>query len=164
MIRNWNKNFKGTNLDGIICGNLINYYDERGSFSQSWTIDELYEFGFRPGFIQQNYVKSFKGVLRGMHRQNQTKLLRVIRGQIFDVVLNPETKEWAGYILNENEIIFIPAAYAHGYFVTSDEAVVEYFVDEPYDPEKEEIYLWSNYGIEWPLITDPIVSSKDEEA
>ena len=148
-------------LAGVQTYSLIKHIDARGWFTQAWTSDELARAGFRPGFLQQNIAGSKHGVLRGMHRQDQTKLVTVIAGRIFDAILNPETGEWAGYTLGEGDAVYIPPHYAHGYLVLSDSAIVQYFVDAPWDVKREEQFRWDGYGIDWPLAIEPIMSAKD---
>jgi dTDP-4-dehydrorhamnose 3,5-epimerase len=98
-----------------------------------------------------------------MHRQNQTKLVMPVHGQIFDVALNPENGKWFGIELDETCGLLIPPQYAHGYLVMSNVAIVQYIVDAPYDKSQEENFNWSNYGIEWPIEGTPILSAKDAE-
>lgn len=143
---------------------VIKYIDKRGYFNQIWTSDELVKNGFREGFIQLNMAKSSFGVLRGMHRQNQTKMLHVLQGKIFDAVLNPETGEWDGWILEEGDSIIIPPNLAHGYLVLSESALVQYAVDKPYDPNSQEVFKWDKFNIIWPLAIRPILSNGDIEA
>lgn len=152
---------KGARLDGVQLYSLIQYSDKRGWFSQQWTDTDLINMGFRAGFIQSNIAMSNQFVLRGMHRQDQTKLVQVISGRIFDVVLNPETGAWAGYKLVENDVLLIPSHYAHGYMVLSDTAIVQYFVDKSYQKDAEETFKWDGFGIEWPLKINPVLSDKD---
>lgn len=156
--------FAGKKLDGVSKQSLIRYHDSRGWFSQQWTEPELMVMGFREGFIQLNMAMSKQGVLRGMHRQDQTKLVQVVEGRIFDVALNPETGEWGGWVLGEGEALLIPPQYAHGYFVMSDHAIVQYVVDRPWDKTKEEIFGYADYGIEWPTKINLLLSEKDGAA
>jgi dTDP-4-dehydrorhamnose 3,5-epimerase len=98
-----------------------------------------------------------------MHRQNQSKLIIPLVGTIFDVVLNPETREWFGIYLDSDTALFIPPQYAHGYLVTSETAIVQYIVDAPYNKENEENFNWNRYGIDWPVSEPVILSGKDAE-
>lgn len=134
------------------------YTDSRGDFCELWksTKDNM-----RGSFRQLNLATSSKYVLRGMHRQDQTKLVMPIYGEIFDVALNPETGEWFGVVLNQSNGLLIPPQYAHGYVVLSDTAIVQYVVDAPYNKEKEENFKWNDYEIEWPISQLPILSEKD---
>ncbi len=140
---------------------LVRYIDSRGWFTQAWTDAELHKAGFRPGFLQQNIASSAQGVLRGMHRQDQTKLVTVLSGRIFDVALDVETGQWQGFELVEGDALLIPPGLAHGYLALQN-SLVQYFVDRPYDKGAEECFAWNGYGIEWPLTIKPILSARDE--
>lgn len=148
-------------LPGVRRLSATRYMDDRGWFSQSWTTDELVKIGFRPGFVQQNIAHSKMGVLRGMHRQNQAKLVTVVQGRIYDVVLEPETGIWAGFHLVEGDTLYVPPLYAHGYLALSESSTVQYLVDKPWNKDAEEQFGWSDYGIQWPLTITPILSYKD---
>jgi dTDP-4-dehydrorhamnose 3,5-epimerase len=139
--------------------------DSRGDFCELWKITNDDMRGpIRDGwpFRQLNIATSSKNVLRGMHRQNQFKLVMPVYGRIFDVALNPASGEWFGIELDENKGLLIPPQYAHGYLVLSDTAVVQYVVDRPYNPAEEENFKWNDYGIAWPIL-DPILSKKDSQ-
>ena len=118
----------------------------------------------RGDYRKLNLAFSKFGVLRGMHYQDQTKLVMPVVGRIFDVVLDPETGKWFGIELDEHKSLLIPPQYAHGYLVLSEHAVVQYIVDAPYDTSKEKSYRWDKYGIEWPTSLEPILSQKDAAA
>jgi dTDP-4-dehydrorhamnose 3,5-epimerase len=147
-------------LEGVFCHAALRWHDRRGWFSVIDTATDLERMGFRPGFFQTNLVRSIQGVVRGMHRQDQTKY--VISGRIYDVALNPETGEWCGYTLEEGESVLIPSHLAHGYQVLTSTALVMYTVDKPFNPEQEEVFAWNGYGIEWAIGGSPILSDKDE--
>jgi dTDP-4-dehydrorhamnose 3,5-epimerase len=134
------------------------FSDQRGTFSEAWKSSDD---KMRGAFRQMNIATSHRGVLRGMHRQNQTKLVMPITGKIFDVVLNPETSEWFGVELEFGQSLLVPPQYAHGYLVLTDTAIIQYIVDAPYDPDAEESFKWDSFGIEWPLVIAPILSRKD---
>ena len=148
----------GTLLPGLKIGMHITYPDNRGSFHEAWKTSTD---GMRGTFRQLNQAISTRGVLRGLHRADQSKLVMPITGKIFDVAVNVDTKEWFAVELDKNSALFIPPQYAHGYLVLSDEAIVQYIVDGPYDTSKEESFLWDSFGINWPLTTTPILSKKD---
>ncbi|MDE8742012.1 dTDP-4-dehydrorhamnose 3,5-epimerase [Pectobacterium polaris] len=124
-------------------------------------------------FVQDNHSRSSKGVLRGLHFQKtnpQGKLVRVVRGEVFDVVVDirqdsPSYGEWCGVTLSEeNKTQFwLPPGLAHGFVVLSDIADFEYKCTDYYDPSDEGCLLWNDpeVGIEWP-ITDPLLSEKDK--
>lgn len=148
-------------VPGVSMYNVNKFIDDRGWFSEVFKNDELERIGFRPGFLQLNMAQSRKNVLRGMHRQDQTKMVMVLSGRIFDVALDPETGKSFGSELGEGDALYIPPLYAHGYFVMSDTALIQYAVDKPYCKSKEEIFAWDGYGISWPTRINPIVSEKD---
>jgi dTDP-4-dehydrorhamnose 3,5-epimerase len=155
---------KHPSMDGVKKFHHQRFIDSRGWFSQVFTTDELREIGFRDGFLQLNMSKSSFGVIRGMHRQDQSKLVQVVSGKIFDVALNPENGESFGAELGEGDSLFIPSHYAHGFMVLSSEAIVQYVVDAPWCKEKEETFAWDKYGIAWPTFIQPKLSHKDENA
>lgn len=134
------------------------YDDVRGNFCELWKVNDD---GMKGSFRQINIATSIFNVLRGMHRQNQTKIVMPVYGEIFDVALEPETGKWFGIILNENNALFIPPQYAHGYLVLSEKSIVQYVVDAPYNKQEEENFKWNGYDIEWPTKVMPILSAKD---
>lgn len=152
------------------------YEDHRGYFFESMNFQKLVDMGMDPEikFVQVNNSLSKPKVLRGMHFQKppfaQDKLVRVIRGHVFDVAvdLRPESetfKHWAGVELSaENKkVFFIPKGFAHGFVVLGEEeAEFEYLVSNPYNKESDGGVAWNDeeIGIEWP-VKDPILSEKD---
>ena len=144
--------------------------DDRGflfeSFRDSWFT------GFE--FVQDNHTHSVKGTIRGLHYQlnkPQGKLIRVIRGEVFDVAVDlrkssPTFLSWTGKKLSsENkEIFWIPPGFAHGFMVISDSADLIYRCTNYYAPDDEHTILWSDkkIGIDWPLKgIEPILSERD---
>jgi dTDP-4-dehydrorhamnose 3,5-epimerase len=150
----------GEFLPGLRIINHTKYKDSRGDFCELWKISND---SMRGDFRQLNIANSASNVLRGMHRQNQTKLVMPVHGQIFDVALNPENGKWFGLFLDTSNALLIPPQYAHGYLVISDTATVQYIVDAPYNKVEEENFNWNNYGIEWPVKGEPILSDKDKK-
>jgi dTDP-4-dehydrorhamnose 3,5-epimerase len=150
----------GDFLPGLQIINHTKYKDGRGDFCELWKISND---SMRGDFRQLNIANSASNVLRGMHRQNQTKLVMPVHGQIFDVALNPENGKWFGIFLDTSNALLIPPQYAHGYLVISDIATVQYIVDTPYNKAEEENFNWSKYGIEWPIEGEPILSDKDNK-
>ena len=132
--------------------------DNRGSFCE---LSKNNSDDMRGDFRQINLARSRYNVLRGMHRQDQTKLVMPLTGRIFDVALDPETGVWCAAILDKNTALLIPPQYAHGYLVLSDEALVQYVVDAPYNKTLEENFKWNAYGIAWPTSQAPVLSEKD---
>ena len=146
-------------LPGIEIIRHKRYADERGDFCELWkSTDKM-----RGEFRQLNIATSRYNVLRGMHRQDQTKLVMPVKGRIYDVVLEPETSNWCAVILDSNTALLVPPQYAHGYLVLSDDAIVQYIVDAPYNKPAEENFHWNAYGIEWPSTGDPVMSEKDKQ-
>ena len=148
--------------------------DERGFFMETWQQKQFEELvtGKSTPFVQDNHSKSSKGILRGLHYQTthtQGKLVRVISGEVFDVAVDirkdsPTFGEWVGvYLSAENKRqLWIPAGFAHGFYVTSNEAEFVYKCTDYYHPESEISIRWDDetIGIEWPL-NGIILSSKD---
>ena len=154
------KTHKKDLLPGCVLFNHVAYRDYRGEFSPMFNTDEFSEY-IRPGFVQLNMARSCFGVVRGMHRQDQTKIVMPIEGEIFDVVLEPETGKWCGVKLNKLNALLIPPQYAHGYMVLSANATVQYIVDKPWNQQEEETFKWNGYGINWPTQIEVITSEKD---
>lgn len=150
----------GQELPGVRLITHIRHKDPRGYFAEMWKSSDN---PMRGNFYQLNLARSHKNVLRGMHRQNQTKLVMPVMGIIFDVALDPETGKWFGVELDETNALLIPPQYAHGYLVMSEEAIVQYVVDAPYNKQEEENFRWNDYGIEWPTKFEPSLSVKDAQ-
>lgn len=152
--------------------------DERGFFFEAWNSRELSAAGFHENFVQDNCVRSARGVLRGLHYQlakPQGKLVRVIRGEIFDVAVDmrgssPTFGQWVGERLSSEapRALWIPPGFAHGYLALSDPADVYYKCTEYYDPADERLVRWNDptLGIAWPLagFGTPIVAARDAAA
>lgn len=150
--------------------------DDRGFFYESFNARRFeQQTGVAAHFVQDNHAKSAKGVLRGLHyqlRQPQGKLLRVLSGAIFDVVVDlrrssPFFGRWVGVVLSsENRHqIWVPPGFAHGYVVTSDTAECAYKTTDYWAPELERTILWNDpaLGIDWPLAGPPMLSGKDSQ-
>jgi len=147
------------------------YQDNRGFFFESYkrTLN-------LPSFVQDNHSYSRKGVIRGMHFQvhpsNQAKLVRVAVGKIYDVIVDiradsPTYGKWEGVYLDDaaHQQLFVPAGFAHGFQVVSDEAHVLYKVSSLFDPKAERNFRFDDpdVGIKWP-VADPILSERDSTA
>jgi dTDP-4-dehydrorhamnose 3,5-epimerase len=129
--------------------------------------------GIREEFVQDNQSLSNKNVLRGLHYRvdpEQAKLVRVVKGEVFDVVVDirkssPTFGEWQSFILSDTNYLqlYVPVGFAHGFLVLSDTAEFLYKVSEYYSAEKEKGIIWNDpdIGIDWP-ISDPILSEKDK--
>jgi len=150
--------------------------DERGFFLETFqTVRYQQEAGIDLAFVQDNHSRSAKGVLRGLHFQKtkpQGKLVRVVRGEVYDVALDirkgsPTFGEWEGVILSEDnkKQFWVPPGFAHGFVVLSDTADFEYKCTDYYDPSDEGSILWSDpdLDIPWP-ISNPGLSVKDQSA
>lgn len=150
------------------------YGDNRGYFMETYNYEAFKEAGLNYIFVQDNQSSSKKGVLRGLHFQKkfpQSKLVRVLKGEVFDVAVdlrgNSETYgKWVGVVLSENNKrqFLIPKGFAHGFIVTSDYAEFAYKCDDFYHPEDEGGLLWNDVdiGIEWPKVEEIILSEKDK--
>ena len=137
--------------------------DERGYFMESYNYRDFAEAGIDCAFVQDNQSSSKKGVLRGLHYQiehPQAKLVRVIRGEVFDAAVDLREGsatfgKWFGVRLSEEnkKHFFVPAGFAHGYLVLSDYAEFCYKVTDFYHPGDEGGLLWNDpeIGIEWPV-------------
>lgn len=158
----------------IIQPNIFN--DERGYFFETYS-RKLWaqEYGIDKEFVQDNQSRSYKNVLRGLHYQHpyeQGKLVRVIAGEIFDVSVDlrkssPTFGKWCGYYLSaeNNQMIWIPRGFAHGFLTISDEAIVVYKTTAYYEKSAEHCLRWDDpdLAIQWPLSSPPILSSKDRK-
>lgn len=149
--------------------------DERGFFMETWQQRKFEELvtGKPTVFVQDNHSKSKKGILRGLHYQTentQGKLVRVVSGEVFDVAVDirkdsPTFGHWVGVCLSaENKRqLWVPEGFAHGFYVTSEEAEFVYKCTDYYHPEAEVSIRWddSELGINWPLDGEPFLSNKD---
>ena len=150
--------------------------DARGFFFESFNQRAFNRAtGLQANFVQDNHSRSAKGVLRGLHyqiQQPQGKLVRVVRGAVFDVAVDvrkfsPNFGRWIGIELSEenSKQLWVPAGFAHGFLVTSDSADFLYKTTDYYAPEFERCIVWndSTIGVNWPLRGDsPQLSSKDQ--
>ena len=154
------------------------FADGRGFFMETYKKSDFAQMGIDVDFVQDNHSKSVKGVLRGLHYQlepkAQGKLVRCVRGRIFDVAVDirrgsPTFGKWVGVELSEENklMLWIPKGFAHGFLVLSEEAEVIYKVSgSEYSPEHDRSIRWNDpsIGIEWPLESEPILSEKDRNA
>ena len=154
-------------LDGIagLCAiESALHSDSRGYFMETFNQKDMYEAGLYVSFVQDNQVLSRKGVLRGLHFQKrfpQTKLVRVIRGTVYDVAVDlrrssPTFGKYHGEILSANNLkqYLIPRGFAHGYLVLSEEAEICYKCDDYYHADDEGGLAWNDpeIGIRWPFL------------
>ncbi|GGP25446.1 dTDP-4-dehydrorhamnose 3,5-epimerase [Silvimonas amylolytica] len=151
------------------------FKDERGFFFESFNqLKFAQAIGRDVVFVQDNHSRSSKGVLRGLHYQTarpQDKLVRVLRGEVFDVVVDlrhgsPTWGRWEGHLLSEQNKrqLWIPGGFAHGFLAMSEDAEVAYKVTEYWYPEHERTLLWRDpdLAIVWPLTGQVLCSPKDE--
>jgi dTDP-4-dehydrorhamnose 3,5-epimerase len=164
-----------TNIDGVVIIEPKVFGDERGFFLETFQAERYKELaGINMPFVQDNHSRSGKNVLRGLHFQKtnpQGKLVRVVRGEVFDVAVDirkgsPTYGQWAGAILSEENKrqFWVPPGLAHGFVVLSDIADFEYKCTDYYDPADEGCLMWNDpaVGIEWPEGIEPILSAKDQ--
>jgi dTDP-4-dehydrorhamnose 3,5-epimerase len=167
--------FKRLEIPEVILITPKVFADERGFFMETYQKDEFAKAGITGEFLQQNHSKSVKGVLRGLHYQKepyaQAKLVRCIKGEIFDVAVDirensPTFGKYVSARLSEENknMLYIPRGFAHGFEVLSAEAEIIYCVDNIYAKENESGIIWNASGIEinWP-IKSPILSEKDKK-
>jgi dTDP-4-dehydrorhamnose 3,5-epimerase len=152
--------------------------DERGFFMETWNERAFREAGIDATFVQDNHSRSVKNTLRGLHyqiKQPQGKLLRVTRGEVFDVAVDLRTNsptfgQWVGEYLSEdnNRTLWVPPGFAHGLLVTSDTADFQYKCTDIYSPEHERSIRWNDptLKVNWEVANpgDLLLSGKDKGA
>lgn len=149
--------------------------DQRGAFMETYRHSDFANAGITEHFIQDNFSKSKKNILRGLHYQKkpkaQGKLLYCLKGRIFDVAVDirvgsPTYAQWIGVELSEenNFMLYIPETFAHGFLVLSDTAEVIYKCTEEYSPKDEGGIIWNDpdINIKWP-VENPTLSEKDKK-
>jgi dTDP-4-dehydrorhamnose 3,5-epimerase len=167
--------FQQADLPGVVVIEPKVFADERGFFVETFKQSDFHTAGMAAGFVQENHSKSVRGTLRGLHFQRapkaQGKLVRTIVGEIFDIAadVRPESPtfgKWVGVHLTaaNKRSVFIPAGYAHGFCVLSEEAEVIYKTTEEYAPALECGVRWDDpaLAIDWP-ISNPLLSARDEQ-
>jgi len=162
-----------TELPGVLLIEPQVFGDDRGFFYESWNARAFEAAGVPVTFVQDNHSRSAANVLRGLHyqlRRPQGKLVRVIAGEVFDVVVDlrrssPSFGKWTGLRLSaqDKHILWIPPGFAHGFLVTSDSAELLYKATDYWVPEDERTIAWndSDLAIDWPLQSQPVLSAKD---
>ena len=148
--------------------------DERGFFQQTYHYEQYAEAGIAVRFVQDNWSRSCKGVLRGLHYQfsnPQAKLVSVMHGKVFDVAVDKRAGSatfglWGGEVLSEGNghQMFIPEGFAHGFLVLSDRVDFMYKCSDFYAPGDECGIVWNDpqIGIQWPMLEGLIISEKDK--
>lgn len=164
-------------IEGLYVIEPTVFKDERGYFVETYNQNDMKEAGLDMVFVQDNQSMSTRGVLRGLHFQKQFpqgKLVRVVRGKVFDVAvdLRSDSKtygKWFGVELSAENMkqFYIPEGFAHGFLVLSDEAEFCYKCTDFYHPGDEDGLAWNDpeIGVEWPLEegVDLIISEKDQK-
>lgn len=168
-------NTQPTSIPDVIIIEPQVFGDSRGFFMETYREKDYKTVGITSNFVQDNHSGSIQNVLRGLHyqiKQPQGKLVRAVRGEIFDVAVDmrrssPTFGKWVGVILSEQNRLqlWVPVGFAHGYYVLSDWAEMIYKATDYYAPEWERTLLWNDpaLGIVWPFNGNdqPILSSKD---
>lgn len=168
--------FTETHIKGLYIIEPKVFSDARGYFMESYNKKDFYEAGLVMDFVQENESKSTKGVLRGLHFQTrnvQGKLVRVSKGEVFDVAVDLREGsatygQWSGIVLSEEnkKQFYVPEGFAHGFLVLSEEAVFNYKCTNYYTPEFEGGIRWddSKICVDWPLdkVENIILSEKDK--
>ena len=167
--------FKKLSIPDVILVIPKVFNDDRGFFLEGYKKSEFIKNGILTEFNQDNHSKSTKGVLRGLHYQafpkTQAKLVRCVRGEIFDVAVDirknsPTFGKWVGEKLSEENkhMLYIPEGFAHGFRVLSDVAELMYKASNEYSKEHDRGILWNDpdININWGIDFEPILSEKDK--
>jgi dTDP-4-dehydrorhamnose 3,5-epimerase len=149
------------------------FRDARGFFMETYKYSDFSKGGIGESFVQDNYSRSSRGVLRGLHYQKdpraQGKLVQCLRGKIFDVAADirknsPTFRKWVSAELSEGNglLFYVPPGFAHGFITLSESADVMYKCTAEYSPESDRGVIWNDPELEirWP-ISDPLLSDKD---
>jgi dTDP-4-dehydrorhamnose 3,5-epimerase len=164
-----------TTLDGLVLLEPDVHGDARGFLVETFSAPRWRELGIEAEFVQDNHSRSRRGILRGLHfqtRPGQAKLVRCLRGRIWDVGVDlrrdsPTYGRWEGHELDDelHRQLFVPAGFAHGFCVLSEVADVHYKLSSLYDPATEAGIAWDDpdVGVEWP-IAEPELSERDRTA
>ena len=163
-----------TPLDGVKLIEPKVFGDARGFFLESWNEAAFASAGIDASFVQDNHSRSSRGVLRGLHYQlekPQGKLVRVVNGAVFDVVVDmrqssPSFGQWAGYELSaaNHRMLWVPPGFAHGFVTLEDGTDFLYKCTELYAPRDEQCLAWNDQdvAVDWPLAgMEPMISDKD---
>lgn len=167
--------FKRLTIPDVILIQPRVFSDARGFFLELYKHSDFFKAGIKEDFVQDNFSRSTKGVLRGLHYQNnpnaQGKLVYCVKGEIFDVAVDirkgsPNRGKWVSSILSEENrhLLYIPIGFAHGFCVLSEAAEVIYKCTKEYSPQDDSGIIWNDpdMNIKWP-ISDPLISKKDKE-
>ena len=152
-----------SNIEGLCLIESTVHRDTRGYFMETFSQKDMYEEGLFFSFVQDNQSMSTKGVLRGLHFQKkfpQTKLVRVIKGTVYDVAVDlrfdsPTFGQWKGFELSEynHDVLFIPKGFAHGFLALEDDSIFSYKCTNRYAPEFDSGIRFNDpeIGVEWPV-------------
>ncbi len=167
--------FQRLDIPDVMLVTACSFSDDRGFFMETFKQSVFAANGIPDTFVQSNFSRSLRGVLRGLHYQRpphaQAKLVRVVRGEVFDVAVDvrsgsPTFGRWVGAHLSADrlQMLYIPVGFAHGFCVLSDEADFAYQVSAEYAPDADAGIVWNDpdIGISWP-VTEPILSPKDAQ-
>ncbi len=150
--------------------------DHRGFFMETWRSEWFADIDGAGDFVQDNHSKSVQGTLRGLHyqiRHTQGKYIRVVKGKIFDVVVDLRKSsstfgKWVGEVLSDEnrKCLWVPSGFAHGFYVMSEEAEITYKCTDYYAADYERTLLWNDpqVGITWPLVKDNAILSDRDRA
>jgi dTDP-4-dehydrorhamnose 3,5-epimerase len=165
--------FESLEIAGPVLIHPDSFDDKRGFFSETYKQSEFERHGIADRFVQDNWSRSVGGSLRGLHYQRapkaQAKLVSVVRGEIFDVVVDirrgsPTFGRWLGVELSDRsrKMLYVPVGFAHGFCVLSELADVLYKVSAEYDPELESGIVWNDprLAVSWP-VEEPLLSARD---
>ena len=167
--------FERLKIEDLILVRPKVFGDNRGFFAECYKKSDFALNGINVDFVQDNHSKSSKGVLRGLHYQQspyaQAKLVRCIKGRIYDVAVDirPDSKSFGKYVkveLSEDNkyMLYIPEGFAHGFVVLSDEAELIYKTSAEYAPEYDSGIRWDDkdLNIDWGIDFEPVLSEKDK--
>jgi dTDP-4-dehydrorhamnose 3,5-epimerase len=167
--------FQRLDIPDVILVTARGFSDARGFFMETFKQSEFAANGIPDTFVQSNFSRSLHGVLRGLHYQKpphaQAKLVRVLRGEVFDVAVDirsgsPTFRRWVGVHLSADrpQLLYIPVGFAHGFCVLSNEADFAYQITAEYAPQAEAGIVWNDpdIGISWP-VADPILAPRDAQ-
>ncbi|MEG3089572.1 dTDP-4-dehydrorhamnose 3,5-epimerase [Sphingomonas sp. PB4P5] len=165
-------------LEGVAELTARRFGDPRGWFTETWNVAAFAEAGLDHVWIQDNHAYSAQaGVVRGLHFQQhpfaQAKMVRVVRGSVFDVAVDiragsPDFGKWVGLTLTaeQGNQILVPRGFAHGYMTLEPDTEVVYKVDGRYSPAHERAIAWNDpaIGIDWPAVGEVMLADKDRAA
>lgn len=147
------------------------FEDDRGFFKETWSAPKYADFGIPTEWAQDSCSWSTRNVVRGVHYDfRMAKLVQCLKGRIFDVIVDLRRESqtylrWQGFVLTDrnHKQVFVPAGFGHGFLALEDDVFVHYKNSVPFDAKIEGAVSWRNprIGIQWPLVGDPRISTKD---